>query len=119
MRIPAFLTALMFGATLLAAAGCGANVALRYGRDGQPEYFIECSKQPMTNCYKAALDRCPQGYFLVEESQTPGGTKAGSVFGHVPHVGAETSSTEVTWKNQLVVRCKPAQAGPEARPTPQ
>jgi hypothetical protein len=120
MRIPAFLTALTFGAALLAAAGCGTTSALRYGADGQPEYFVDCSKEPMAKCYKQALRLCPQGYFLVTESQTPGGTKAGSVFGHMSHVGAETNSTEVTWKNQLVVRCKPAPAaaGPEAATPP-
>ena len=112
MRIPCILTTMVFCSALLGAAGCGANVALRYGRDGQPEYFIDCSKKPMTDCYAAALTRCPQGYFLVEESQTPGGTKSGSIFGGAKGVGGAATSSEVTWKNQLVVRCKPAASAP-------
>lgn len=106
------MSAAVFAAGLLGAAGCGANATLRYGRDGQPEYFIECSRKPMAVCYEAALKRCPQGYFLVEESQTPGGTKSGSIFGGAKNVGASAGSSEITWKNQLVVRCKPAAAAP-------
>ncbi|MBI5239850.1 MAG: hypothetical protein HY926_05220 [Elusimicrobia bacterium] len=112
MSIHRGLTTLAFVTALLGAVGCGANATLRYGRDGQPEYFIECSKKPMASCYEAALKQCPQGYFLVEESQTPGGTKSGSIFGGGKNVGGQAGSSEITWKNQLVVRCKPAGAAP-------
>jgi hypothetical protein len=114
MQIMRRMFALFFAAGLPAAAGCGTTSALRYGADGQPEYFIECSKKPMADCYKKALSLCPQGYFLVSESQTPGGTKSGSIFGGGKHVGGQTGSSEVTWKNQLVVRCKPAPDAPAA-----
>lgn len=122
MRLVAPSTAILFGAALLAAAGCSSvNSTLRYGADGQAEFFIECSGQPMASCYRKALELCPQGYFLVTESQSPGGTKSGGVFGHTQHVGAQTGNTTVVWKNQLVVRCKPAGAmgGPEGPASPQ
>ncbi|MCX5795549.1 MAG: hypothetical protein NTY77_08665 [Elusimicrobia bacterium] len=115
-------TAVLFGAALLAAAGCsGVNSTLRYGADGQPEFFVECTGQPMSSCYRKALELCPQGYFLVENSQTPGGTKSGGLFGRTQHVGAETGNTMVVWKNQVAVRCKPAPAagGPESPAKPQ
>ena len=120
MRIIQMVFAIFFASALLGAAGCGTTSALRYGADGQPEYFVECSKKPMADCYKQALRLCPQGYFLVSESQTPGGTKSGSIFGGAKGVGGAASNTEVTWKNQLVVRCKPAPAaaGPEAAAPP-
>lgn len=96
-------------------AGCGgAHSTLRFGRDGEPERFIDCSGAPMSRCYERALADCPQGYRLVEESQTPAGNKNGSIFGGVKHVGGTSSNSEVTFKNQIVIRCKeaPAPAGP-------
>jgi hypothetical protein len=114
MKIMRRMSALLFAAGLLGAAGCGTTYALRYGADGQPEYFVECSKRPMADCYRQALRLCPQGYFLVSESQTPGGTKSGSIFGGGKNVGGSAGSSEVTWKNQLVARCKPAAPAPAA-----
>ncbi len=87
-------------------AGCGANAVLRYGPDGEPEYFIECSNKPMSDCYKKALRVCPQGYFLVAAKETPQGTKTGSVFGRWKSVGGTKGDSEIKWKNQVIVRCK-------------
>lgn len=104
-------------ASALALGGCsGANSSVRYGPDGQQEYFVDCSGKPMTRCYGRALQLCPQGYFLVQDSQVPGGSHSGGIFGHTKHVSGESRDTEITWKNQLIVRCKPAAAaaGPDA-----
>ena len=114
MRSSFLIPAFALAAAL--AAGCGgAHSTLRYGHDGQPERFIECSGQPMSRCYDQALADCPQGYYLVEDSQVSGGTKGGAMFGKVKHIGASAHSTEITWKNQLVIRCKPGPAA-DARP---
>lgn len=97
------------GLALMPLAGCsGARSTLRYGRDGEAERFIECSGQPMSRCYAQALRDCPQGYRLIEDIQAPAGTKSGSIFGGVKHVGGSASNNEVTFKNQLVIRCKDA-----------
>lgn len=102
------LSLILAGAALLGAAGCsGVTSSLRYGTDGQPEFFIECSNRPMADCYEKALALCPAGYFLVGESQTPHGSKSGSLFGSAKHVGGAAANTQVTFKNQLIVRCKP------------
>jgi hypothetical protein len=83
---------------------------LWYGTDGQPEFLIDCSGKPLARCHDKALDICPQGYFLVRESQTPGGTKSGSIFGHLPYVGASGNDTDVKFQNHVVVRCRAASA---------
>jgi hypothetical protein len=104
MRISAAASLLAF----LFLAGCsGVTTTLRYGADGQPETFIDCSNKPMARCYKKALVVCPQGYFLVEKSETPGGNNSGGIFGHTHGVGAQMDSTTIKFKNELVVRCKP------------
>ncbi len=93
-------------ALAMALAGCGANAVLRYGPDGEPEYFIDCSNKPLGDCYKKALRVCPQGYFLIQAKETPQGSKTGSVFGRWKSVGGAKADQEIKWKNHLVVRCK-------------
>ncbi len=106
--------ALFFGAaglTLMLLTGCaGAHSTVRYGADGEAERYIECSGQPMSACYRAAIRDCPQGYRLIEDSQTAAGTKSGSVFGTYKTVGGTSSNTQIVFKNQLIIRCKPVPA---------
>jgi hypothetical protein len=104
-------TILCLFAAALALAGCsGVSSTLRYGADGQAEYFIDCSGKPMTRCYERALELCPQGYFLTKESEVAAGTKGGGVFGRTKHVGAESHDAQTTFKNEIAVRCKPGGA---------
>ena len=116
MKLSKIVSLAAFGFTMTALSGCsGVNSSLRYGADGQPEHFIECTGVPMSRCYSRALSSCPQGYFLVNESQIPTGAKSGSVWGRYKAVGGQAGSQETTWKNQLVVRCKPgAEPAPAA-----
>jgi hypothetical protein len=101
------LRVILIPAAMLSLAACsGVNSTLRYGRSGEPEYFIECNEVPMARCYDKALALCPQGYFLIEESQKPTGSRSGTVWGRVTHVGAAAHGTEIGWKNQVVVHCK-------------
>jgi hypothetical protein len=103
-------------AAVLAFSACSAvSSTLRYGADGQPEFFIDCSGTAMTKCYDRALELCPQGYFLEKDSQVPGGAHEGGVSGRTKHLGAQARDTSITWKNQVVVRCKQA-ASSEAKP---
>ncbi|MDD5657200.1 MAG: hypothetical protein PHF00_08090 [Elusimicrobia bacterium] len=95
------------GAGALGAAGCaGVSSILRYGADGQAEYFVDCSGRGMTSCYARALRHCPQGYFLVKDKQVADGSKSGSFWGSYKAVGGAANNTRTNWKNQVVVRCK-------------
>jgi hypothetical protein len=95
------------GLTTAALAGCsGVTSTLRYGVDGQPEYFVDCSGKRLARCYDQALETCPQGYFLVKESQMPEGNTSGSIWGRMFHLGASANNTEVKFQNYVVVRCK-------------
>ena len=97
-------------------AGCSSvTTTLRYGSDGQPEYFIDCSGKPLGRCYEAALDTCPLGYYLVKEGQTPAGATGGSIWGNLIRLGAATNSTDVKFQNHVVVRCKAAAPAAPAR----
>ena len=86
--------------------GCGAKAVMRYGADGEPEYWIDCSNKTMEPCYRKALKLCPHGYYLVQEKETPQGSKSGSVFGRWKSVGGQKADQEIKWKNNLVIRCK-------------
>lgn len=98
--------AVIVAVSFLGLTACGATAVRRYGHDGEPEFFIDCSNKPMTLCYRKALSACPQGYYLVESKETPQGSKSGSVFGRLKRVGATKADNEIKWKNQLIVRCK-------------
>ena len=115
MRIRHALSGMAAGLAAAVLAGCaGVTTTLRYGTDGQPESFIDCSGQPLARCYDTALETCPLGYVLVKESQTPAGTAGGSIWGYLSHIGGSTNTTEVRFQNH-VVRCKappPAIAAP-------
>ena len=100
---------------LSGAAGCsGVSSILRYGADGQPEYFVDCSGRPMTSCYSRALNHCPQGYFLVKDEQVPDGSKSGTIWGQYKAVGGAANNVQTNWKNQVVIRCKESVAAAAA-----
>jgi hypothetical protein len=114
------ISALLLGALawVLSLSACsGVSVTLRYGTDGEPEYFIECTDQPMSSCYRKALRACPGGYYLVKEEQIPQGAKSGSAFGSWTHIGGSASKTTTSFINRVVVRCKRDEAQqPDAEP---
>lgn len=39
-----------------------------YAKDGAPALYVECHHS-RNYCYQAALERCPGGYFALDESQ--------------------------------------------------
>ncbi|MBI5208695.1 MAG: hypothetical protein HY927_01830 [Elusimicrobia bacterium] len=105
-----FLLVVAWGAALLSAAACsGVRSSLRYGPDGQREYFVECTDLPLTYCYDRALKLCPGGYFLVKEEQIPQGAKSGSAFAQWTHIGGTSNKTTTSFMNHVVVRCKSGQ----------
>jgi hypothetical protein len=114
-----------FGFALI--IGCGATVTHVRGPDGQDWIMIGC-KRSEANCYEAAGEECPHGYFVGDRRRAYGtfavqhesGGFSGSVNGDSFNGGYSSTAVGMAvpvYQGEMLIKCKSFDGEELAEPT--